>query len=343
MNILKFEGWDMIFLHVPGWLILLVGAIVVALMIWYAIARQPKTTASVRYSDISLVKTRSRSLRQRLRPLLSILRILAVAFLFVAMARPQAGSQQRDITAEGIDIVLALDISSSMKAEDFKPHNRLYVAKEEIESFIQRRTNDRIGLVVFARAAFTQCPLTLDYGILRDFLAQVNFGQIEDGTAIGLAVASSVNRLKNSEAKSKVIVLLTDGVNNVWEIDPVTAANIAETMGIKVYTIGVGKTGNVMMPVDDPIFGKRYVYVPSEIDEETLQKIADVTGGMYFRARSGEELNKIYEEIDRLEKTKIEINEYIQYRELFFEWLLAGFALLIAEIFLGQTWLRKIP
>jgi Ca-activated chloride channel family protein len=343
MTILNFEGWDLISIHIPGWLILVIGAVVVLLMAWIHYTKMVKRSASVRYSDLSLVKTGRKTIRQRLRPLLFILRLLAVALLFIAMSRPQSGSEQRDISAEGVDIVMALDVSSSMQAEDFKPHNRLFVAKEEIRKFIERRTSDRIGLVVFAATSFTQCPLTLDYGALRAFLEQVDFGMIDDATAIGLALANSVNRLRDSDAESKVIILLTDGVNNVWEIDPITAANIAKTMGVKIYTIGAGKTGNVMRAVDDPVFGKRYVYVPSEVDEETLKEIADITGGKFYRARSGEELEQIYAEIDELEKTKIEVHEYIQYEELFFGFILTGLLLLLAEVFLGQTALRKIP
>jgi len=343
MNILKFEGWDLVFFHLPGWVILCLGGLVVLAMLWHYLRRRPRHSASVRYSDLSLVKSGPKTMRQKLRPLVYLLRILTVAAFFVALARPQAGNERRDIETEGIDIILALDVSGSMTAEDFTPHNRLFVAKEEITKFINRRTNDRIGLVVFAASSFTQCPLTLDYGALKNFLDQVEFGMIDDGTAIGLAIANAINRLRDSDAKSKVIILLTDGVNNVWEIDPITAANIAETMGVKIYTIGAGKPGNVMRPVYDPIFGKRYVYTPNEIDEESLKEIADITGGRYFRARSGEELEQIYAEIDQLEKTKIEVHEYIQYEELFFGWLVAGFALLLLEMFLGQTYFRKIP
>lgn len=343
MNILKFEGWDLISVHIPGWLILLLGGVLVLVLIWHYLLRFPRQSAAVRYSDLSLVRTGPKTLRQRFRPLLYLLRILAVALLFVALARPQSGNEQRDIEAEGIDIIMALDVSGSMKAEDFMPNNRLFVAKEEIEKFINRRTNDRIGLVVFAASSFTQCPLTLDYGALRSFLDQVDFGMVDDGTAIGLALANSVNRLRDSDAKSKVIILLTDGVNNVWEIDPLTAANIAKTMGVKIYTIGAGKPGNVMQPVYDPIFGKRYVYTENEIDEESLQKIADITGGRYFRARSEKELEEIYTEIDQMEKTKIQVHEYIQYEELFFGFLITGFVLLLLEMVLSQTYLKKIP
>ncbi|MCP4566030.1 MAG: VWA domain-containing protein [FCB group bacterium] len=343
MNILRFAGWDLIFIQVPGVLILALGGIVLAAMIWHYFFRRAQQSASVRYSDLSLVKTGRLSFRRRFRFLVFVLRLLAVACLFVAMARPQIGNQQRDTETEGVDIMMTLDISPSMAAEDFAPHNRLYVAKEEIHKFINRRTSDRIGLVVFAKTAFTQCPLTLDYSVLKSFLDQVDFGQAGDGTAIGLALASATNRLRGSDAKSKVIILLTDGVNNVTEIDPVTAANIAKAMGVKVYTIGAGKPGNVIYPKFDPLFQSRRNYLPSEIDEEVLQQIADITGGKYFRARSEAELEQVYTEIDAMEKTEIKVHEYMQYDELFFQWLLIGFILLLAELLLSQTYFRKIP
>lgn len=342
MRILKFEGWDIIFFQIPGWFILLVGALIIGLMVWYYIKKMPGRSASMRYSDVSLVKTGKTTLRQKFRPLLFWLRFLALALLFIAMARPQSGTEQRDVDAEGIDIILALDISGSMKAEDFKPLNRLNVAKEEIGKFIVRRTNDRIGLVVFALHSFTQCPLTLDYGILKSFLEQIDFGMVEDGTAIGMALANSVNRLRESEAKSKLIILLTDGVNNSGEIDPLTAANVAKTMGIKIYTIGAGKPGNAMYPVQT-VFGTRYQYLPNEIDEDLLTEVAEKTGGRYYRARSEAELEQIYSEIDQLEKTKIHVHEYTQYEELFFEFVIFGFLILMLEMFLSQTYFRKIP
>jgi Ca-activated chloride channel family protein len=343
MNVLKFDGWDLLVFHLPGWVVLLIGGIVIAAMAWYYFWKLPRRSASVRYSDLTLVRTGKKTTRQRFRPLVYLLRVIAVALLFVALARPQEGNERRDVETEGIDIMLVLDVSSSMKAEDFKPENRLFVAKDEISKFIDKRANDRIGLVVFSASAFTQCPLTLDYGVLKNFLDQVDFGMITDGTAIGLALATAVNRLIDSPAKSKVIVLLTDGVNNVWEIDPLTAANIAKTMKVKIYTIGIGKPGAAMYPVDDPLFGKRYVYLPNEIDEESLSKIAATTGGKYYRARSEDELSKIYSEIDQLEKTKVKVHQYTQYRELFFAWMMAGFAVLVVEMILSQTYFRKIP
>jgi Ca-activated chloride channel family protein len=343
MNILKFEGWNLMFMHIPGWLILALGGALIAFLVRRYIRHKAGRSATVRYSDLTLVRTGKMTFRQKFRHIVFGLRVLALALLFVALARPQSGNERRDVNAEGIDIILVLDISGSMRAEDFTPNNRLFVAKEEIGKFIDRRTNDRIGLVVFSRSAFTQCPPTLDYGVLKNFLQQVDFGMIEDGTAIGMALATGVNRLRDSTAKSKVIVLLTDGVNNVWEIDPIAAANIAKTMGVRVYTIGAGKPGNAMYPVYDPIFGKRYQYLPNEIDEVSLKKIADITGGKYFRARSESELEQIYTDIDQMEKTKIQVHEYMQYQELFPGYLLAGFLMLLLEMALGQTYFRKIP
>jgi len=239
--------------------------------------------------------------------------------------------------------MIVLDVSSSMQAEDFKPNNRLFVAKQEIKNFINKRVNDRIGLVVFARNSFAQCPLTVDYGVLLEFVDQVNFGLLEDGTAIGMGIANGVNRLRESESKSRIIVLLTDGDNNAGEIDPITAANLAAAFDIKIYTIGAGKKGNAMFPYQDPIFGKRYIYQPTTIDEETLTKIAEVTGGKYFRAQSGKELEEIYSIIDNLEKTEIKVSHHIQYSELFPYFTYAGLLLLVLEALLGYTYFRKLP
>jgi len=343
----RFAGFHMTLfeqeINIPAVAIFIIGAIIIAALIYFNITRRRYKSASIKYSDLKIVKRSARSGKQRFRFILSVLRILAVAALILAFARPQAGTENREVSTEGIDIMLALDVSGSMKAEDFKPHNRLYVAKEEIKKFIQKRTSDRIGLVVFSKSSFTQCPLTLDYGVLLTFLDQVRFGMIEDGTAIGMALANGINRLRDTPAKSKIIILLTDGVNNSGEIDPLTAATIAKTMDVKIYTIGVGKPGNAMYPVDDPIFGKRYVYLPNEIDEKTLKEIAQKTGGKYFRARSEKELEQIYDEIDKLEKTEIKVKEYVQYRELFTLFVYFGFGFLVLEVLLGQTLFRKIP
>jgi Ca-activated chloride channel family protein len=230
-----------------------------------------------------------------------------------------------------------------MKAEDFKPNNRLHVAKETIREFVNGRTNDRIGLVVFAKQSFTQCPLTLDYGVLLSFLDQVDFGMIEDRTAIGMAIANSVNRLRDSEARSRVIVLLTDGINNSGEIDPLTAAEVARAMGVKIYTIGAGKPGKAPYPVDDGIFGKQYRYMEEELDEETLTAVAEMTGGRNLRARCEEMLKNILANISELEKTRIKVKEYLQYREFFPYLLLFAGLLLALELTLRETRFRQLP
>lgn len=348
MSALEFSGFalslfDMVDVTVPAVILFVVGGLLAVLMLWYYFRRYRHRSATIKYSDIRIVKRAARSSRQKFRPLLVGLRILALALMFVALARPRAGTEVVDVSSEGIDIMLILDISSSMQAEDFKPNNRLYVAKEEIKKFIAKRPNDRIGLVVFARYAFTQCPLTVDHGVLLSFVDQVTFGMVEDATAIGMAVATAANRLRESPAKSKIMVLLTDGDNNAGEIDPITSANLAAALDIKVYTIGAGKPGNAMYPIQDPLFGKRYVYQPVKIDEETLTEIANRTGGKYYRARSGEELDKIYAEIDQLEKTEINVSARIQYRELFQPLLYGALGFLVLELVLGSTYFRKLP
>ena len=324
----------------PIFLVLIVVA--VGLLVYYIKFKRARA-ASIRYSDVNLVRRLKPSFRIRERHLLPVLRALAIVFLAFALARPQSGRKGQEISSEGIDIVLALDISGSMRAEDFKPHNRLYVAKQVIKEFIEGRHSDRIGLVVFSKQSFTQCPLTLDYGVLFNFLDKVSFGMIEDGTAIGLAIANAVNRLRESEAKGKVVILLSDGRNNEGEIDPITAAQAAKAMNVKIYTIGAGKPGNAPYPVDDPIFGKRYIYVENEIDEPTLQQIAQITGGEYFRAKDEEGLARIYKQISEMEQTEIKVKEYLQYNELFSNYALLGLLLLVTEIVLANTRYRKIP
>ena len=259
--------------------------------------------------------------------------------------RPRLGSgrTEQEIITEGIDIIMAIDLSRSMLAEDFKPKNRVQAAKQVAADFIKGRKNDRIGLVVFAAKSFTQCPLTIDYGILLNFLEEIEVGLIEDGTAIGMGLANCVNRFRHSKAKSKVVILLTDGVNNRGELDPITAAGLAKALDVRVYTIGVGKRGDALYPVDDPFFGKRYVRMPVQIDEAVLRRIAEITGARYFRATDENSLAEIYNEIDQLEKTKIEIKEYTRYKELFVRFLLAAFGLLLIEIVLAHTKFRKIP
>ncbi|RKX19967.1 MAG: aerotolerance regulator BatA [Candidatus Zixiibacteriota bacterium] len=345
MDNIEFSGLSLnIFdIYIPALIIFIVGGLLVLSMIAYYLRKKRFKSATIKYSDIRIVKQAGRTKKQKLRFILTVLRLTAVILLIVAFARPRSGTEYQEVTSEGIDVMLLLDVSSSMQGEDFKPNNRLYVAKEEIKNFINKRLNDRIGLVVFARYAYTQCPLTTDYGVLLNFVDQVDFGLVEDGTAIGMAIATAVNRLRESESESKIIVLLTDGDNNAGEIDPITAANLAAAFDIKIYTIAVGKKGNVMFPYQDPLFGKRYVYQPTKIDEKSLKEIAAKTNGEYYRARSGEELEQIYGIIDKMEKTEIEVASHIQYKELFHYFGFLGMFLLILEIILANTYFRKLP
>jgi Ca-activated chloride channel family protein len=277
---------------------------------------------------------------------LVLLRCLALVLLIIALARPQSGTKASEVLTEGIDIMLCLDTSGSMQALDFKwkneRHNRLEVVQKVVGDFIKERTNDRIGMVVFGEEAFTQCPLTLDYGVLLNFLDQVDIGMAGDSTAVGSALATCVNRLKERESKSKVIILLTDGRNNAGSISPQTAAEIAKTFDIKVYTVGVGTEGEVPFLVDT-LFGKKYMYQRVDLDEETLEEIAVITGGSYFKATNTEALEEIYKKIDKLEKTKVEVKEYMEYEELFGWFLLAGLLCILLEVILRNTRFRKIP
>ncbi|MBU1318596.1 MAG: VWA domain-containing protein [candidate division Zixibacteria bacterium] len=316
---------------------------IIPLLIFWLVRYSRRRTSSILFPDFRLITKTSPAGRIWAEFVSPGLRILALVLLIVALARPQESSVNVESETEGIDIILTLDISGSMKAEDFKPQNRLYVAKQVIKEFIAGRTSDRIGLVVFAKESFTQCPLTLDYNILLKFLDEVTFGMVEDGTAIGMAIANSCNRLRNSPAKNKVIVLLTDGVNNAGEINPVTAAEIAKTLGIRIYAVGAGKPGPAPYPVDDPIFGRRYVNIENEIDEASLRQIADLTGGKYYRAMDEKGLKQIYDEISSLERTKIKTKQYVQYRELYLYFLVAGLGLILVEVVLSQTRFRKIP
>ena len=278
----------------------------------------------------------------RRRHALFALRVLALATLIVAFSRPQTGVTSETLSAEGIDIVLAIDVSSSMLAEDLEP-NRLEAAKAVAAEFVEGRRNDRIGLVVFAGEAFTQVPLTLDYSVVTDLLGQMEVGMIEDGTAVGMGLATAVKRLQASDAESQVVVLLTDGRNNTGEIGPVTAGQMAQALGVRVYTIGAGSQGMARVPIDDRLRGRRYVTVEVDIDEASLQEVAETTGGRYFRATNREGLGQIYEEIDALEKTEIEVENFTTYGELFHYPLVAGLLLLLLEVGLGQTVLRKLP
>ena len=315
--------------------------IVVPLLIAWYIWQGRKKHAAIKYSSLKIFDIIPSTLKEKLRHLPFALRMLALIFLIIALARPQNFSAGQSVNAEGIDIAIDLDISSSMLAEDLKP-NRLDAAKKVIDNFIKGRTSDRIGLVVFAREAFTQCPLTIDYSVLRNLLSDIKSGMVEDGTAIGNAIANAVNRLKDSDGKSKVIILLTDGVNNAGEIDPISAAEIAAKFGIRIYAIGVGTRGEAPYPVQTP-FGIRYQMVPVEIDEVLLKKISEITGGQYFRATNNRALEDIYNRIDKMEKTKIEITSYKNAKELYPTWLEIGFLFLLLELIASSTILRKLP
>ena len=315
--------------------------IIVPLMLVYYWWQGKRKQPSITYSSVGIFKKFPPTFKERFRHLPAILRALAIGLFIVALARPQTFSTGENINTEGIDIVMALDISGSMISEDLKP-NRLEAAKHVIDKFIDGRTSDRIGLVIFSRDAFTQCPLTIDYSVLKNLLSQVKTGMIPDGTAIGNGIADAVNRLKDSKAKSKVIILLTDGQNNAGEIDPITAAQIAKTYGIKIYTIGVGTRGQAPYPVKTP-FGTRYQMVPVDIDEGMLKKIANITGGEYFRATDNKTLNDIYNKIDKMEKTKVEITSYRNAKELYYGWLGGGIILIFFEIGLSKTVFKKLP
>ncbi|MCW8809997.1 MAG: VWA domain-containing protein [Ignavibacteriaceae bacterium] len=320
--------------------VLYVLLIIPVMIAWY-IFRGMKIQSSVKYSSVNIFKDIPSTLREKLRHIPFAVRLLAIGLLIVALARPQNFNSGENVTTEGIDIAMVLDISGSMLAEDLKP-NRLEAAKNVIDNFIEGRISDRIGLVVFSRDAFTQCPLTIDYSVLRNLLLQIHSGMIEDGTAIGNAIANGINRLKDSNAKSKIIILVTDGVNNSGEVDPISAAEMAKAFGIRVYTIGVGTRGEAPYPVQTP-FGVRYQMMPVEIDEAVLQKISDITDGKYFRATNTQALKEIYDKIDKLEKTKIEITSYKNASEKYHSWLWWGLILLLVEMVLSKTILRKLP
>jgi Ca-activated chloride channel family protein len=323
----------------PLALLALLVPVLVALWRWRRRGRESVLTVS----DTRILAGVAGRGRARLRRLPLALRLAAVALLALALARPQAGTHTREVTSEGVDIVLVLDISTSMRGEDFRPRNRLEEAKAQAAEFIRKRPADRIGLVVFAAQAYTQCPLTLDHDLLLDFLGEVEMGLVEDGTAIGSALATGANRLRESKAESKVMVLLTDGDNNAGSVDPLTAARAAAAVGAKIYTIGVGKEGQVPYPVQDPIFGKRYQYVATNLDEATLRAVAEAAGGRYFRAQNTQALAEIYAEIDQLERSEISSVERIDYREASTPFLAPAVLLLLAEFLLSRFVLRRLP
>lgn len=286
------------------------------------------------------LKTKA-SFKQRLRHFWFVLRMLAFSAFIVALARPQTISQKETVSTEGIDIVLAIDVSTSMLAEDLKP-NRIDAAKKTAIDFIKRRENDRIGLVIFSGESFTQCPITIDHQVLIELFENVKSGMIEDGTAIGNGLATSISRLKDSKSKSKIIILLTDGVNNMGEIAPLTAAEIAKSFGIRVYTIGVGTKGMAPYPLKTP-FGIQYRNVEVEIDEPLMEKISEMTDGIYYRATNNKNLEKIYEEIDQLEKTKTQVATFKKNKDEFFPFALLGFVIFFVELLFRYIFIKTLP
>ena len=311
-------------------------------MIAYYVWRVRQGGAAIQISTVEGVLRAPKSVRYYLRHLPFVLRTAAYALLVVALARPQGIEQNVRTSTEGIDIMLSIDVSGSMLARDFKP-DRITAAKEVAASFISDRVGDRLGLVVFAGEAFTQSPLTTDQSTLQTLLARIRSGLIEDGTAIGNGLATAINRLRESEAKSKVIILLTDGINNRGEIAPMTAAEIARAQGIRVYTIGVGSRGTAPYPAVDMFGNMTFINQKVEIDEKALTEIARLTGGRYFRATDKKKLQAIYDEINQLEKSRVEVTERITYHELFLGWVLAALALLTAELLLSNLVLKRIP
>ncbi len=325
------------FLH-PGFFYLLL--VLIPVVGWY-IWKHKFAQASLQISTLKGFNKAPVSWKVRLRHLPIVLRSLTLIFIIIVLARPQSTNNSRDVITEGIDIVMTLDISSSMEALDFKP-NRLEAAKDVAAEFISSRPNDNIGLVIFGGESFTQCPLTTDKKVLLNLLQDIHTRMVEDGTAIGSGLATAVNRIKDSKEKSKVIILLTDGVNNKGEVAPLTAAEIAKTFGVRVYTIGIGTIGKAQIPVQTP-YGTQLVEQEVKIDEPMMKEIAETTGGKYFRATNKQSLKNIYDEIDKMEKTKIEVKEYTNRSEEYLLFAIIAAVLMITEVFLKSTILRNLP
>ena len=313
--------------------------LLIPLIAWYII-KLSKMQASLKLSSTSAFHHIKPSLRVLARHLPFVLRLLAIALIIIVIARPQAINSSTTSETEGLDIVIALDVSGTMLARDFQP-DRLEAAKKVASEFVADREQDKIGLVVFAGESFTQCPLTTDRGVLLNLLNGVKYGVIEDGTAIGLGLANSVNRLKDSKSKSKVVILLTDGSNNRGQIAPLTAAELAKSYGIRVYTIGVGSRGMAPFPTNPQ--GTQFQNIPVDIDEKTLTQIAAITDGKYFRATDNSSLRKIYSEIDSVEKYLISVNQITRKQELYLPFALLALGLVFLELILRRTWLRSIP
>ncbi len=317
------------------WLFILLPA----LIFWY-VRKQHKQTSVLRFPGTEDLPENTGG-KVWVKHLLYALNLIAVSLIIVALARPQSSTSLQNVSTEGIDIVIALDISGSMLARDFKP-NRLEASKEVAQQFIDNRINDRIGLVVYSGESFTQCPLTTDHAVLKNLFIDIENGMIEDGTAIGMGLATAVNRLKESEAKSKVVILLTDGSNNAGDIPPVTAAEIAQTLGIRVYTIGVGTNGFAPMPVRTMTGQIAYENTKVFIDEATLEEIAELTGGKYYRATDNTSLESVYAEINELEKSEIEVTEYRKKSEEYIPWVLGAIVLVFMRYLIQNTLIKSI-
>ena len=339
---MRLYSWEYILLFLP----------VLGYFFWqFHYKKNIKYHSTIKYPDINkLKKNITESWKLQLRKYLIMFKLAALFFLIIALARPQSGQRSEDSETKGIDIMLALDASGSMEAEDFKPYTRYAIAKHVLAEFIKHRKTDRIGLVSFAGESYTLAPLTLDYNILLEQIKYMKIGTLEDGTAIGMAIANCVNRLQYSKAKSKIIILATDGRNNRGEIDPITAAEVAATYNIKIYTVGIGSIQGAPIIVNHPQLGRVYMRNPDGSimyweppDEETLNKIASITGGKYFRATDSDTMKKIFEKIDKLEKTKIVTKQYLQFTENFQPFLIIGLILLLAFIIIDNIILIKIP
>jgi Ca-activated chloride channel homolog len=322
----------------PGYLYLLL--VIPILAGWYIYSRK-RSSSSLQISSTAGFEGIPGGILVYLQHSLIVLRLLAIALLIIAFARPQSNLSRQDVHVEGIDIVLAMDISGSMLAQDFRP-DRIEASKEMAMEFIDGRPNDRIGLVIFSGETFTQCPITTDHAVLKNLFKDIKSGMIDDGTAIGDGLATAVSRLKGSKAISKVIILLTDGVNNMGSLDPQSAAEIAKVYGIRIYTIGVGTTGMAPYPVQTP-FGIQIQSIKTDLDEPLLTKIAGMTNGKYFRATNNEKLRQIYREIDKMEKSKIDVTEFRKKKEEFIVLALLAMILLGLEIILRNTIFKNIP
>jgi Ca-activated chloride channel family protein len=322
----------------PEYLYILIIVPLIAGWFWY---KHHKDNAGLQVSSTESFETGSKSLKQYLFPSLYVFRILAIALLIIALARPQSTTKRKDVSIEGIDIVMALDVSGSMLAMDLKP-DRLEAAKEVAKEFISGRPDDRFGLVIFSGETFTQCPLTTDHAVIKNLFKDVKSGMLEGRTAIGDGLGTAISRLKDSKAVSKVIILLTDGVNNSGSLDPLSSAEIAKVYGIRIYTIGVGTVGNAPYPVQTP-FGKDIQYMEVQIDEALLEQVAEMTEGRYFRATSNKKLREIYDEIDKLEKSKIDVNEFTRKNEEFLPWALIALFFLLLEVILRNTVFKTVP